>query len=869
MKKIILLSLFAAFSGFLLLIFCSIYLTDYSKIYTDFAISAKIKNIDNSHINYKIHKFPVPSLLIDEIKENEKIEFKNIKIKFSLWSVLSFNHKISDIEIDQLVVYLSNDDVNYIDHDEFISELIQKEFLNISAKIGKLIFVESDKDIPLIIENFTFSGDKKNRKFKGEVASVGNLKGEFIRIDDQINFNLDLDSSGYNLKLKEIYEKSILKSGKMEIETLFLAQEWVSLLPDFANLSTESIANEKVTITLDILPSNKWINFKNILIESKSIKGSGEIALSKDKKDINDVKINFSKFDLDSWSKNEKIANVNQNNLLNSSDLINKMTFHNNTKVTILAKEIILNPNNILTDFSLKFFNQNGQVKVEDLSCAFDKNSGFRVDGIVSTNSFRSIFKGRIAINHKDLNDLAEFIGGSQVRTENKIPYSLVSDIKFSSVDISMQNLVINTASTEITGSFFTKFIANSPRINANLKINKVNLDKGDLPFLNYSYNYALGLTEDSKNENYLNKFIPLREINSISNYDISFDQLSLSNKLYKNVKFNLNLMPGEAKLENLSLNDDKNSVDMTLELIASGIKPSFNIIINSGILEVDFLSPRSFSEMRKQILEKFALDKVDLNINFNLDKLYQGDFSLDRVVLKAKNNKNLFEISKFDTDLLGGRMYSTGSILLEPYTINFVYALNSAIIKEVSKLMPSFFETDGVISINGMWSTNGSSLEEQLYNLYTKSNLIIKDMVVNNLSIDDIVQSASEPDYNIKNFKDDIKQALLTGKTNINELKTELELVKGLFSFKNVKFQTKYTSGAAAANFNLYDMNIDLSSVFVFSLSKQNYGKSYNDYATTKLILKASGNLFSPKKEFDTKEFENLLNAKSTVKNN
>jgi hypothetical protein len=66
----------------------------------------------------------------------------------------------------------------------------------------------------------------------------------------------------------------------------------VSLLPDFANLSTESIANEKVTITLDILPSNKWINFKNILIESKSIKGSGEIALSKDKKDINDVKIN-------------------------------------------------------------------------------------------------------------------------------------------------------------------------------------------------------------------------------------------------------------------------------------------------------------------------------------------------------------------------------------------------------------------------------------------------------------------------------------------------------------------------------------------------------------------------------------------------
>ena len=83
-----------------------------------------------------------------------KIELKNINIRFSLLSVLSFSHKVSDIEIGQAIIHLSNDDVNYIDHDEFIGELIKKEALTMSARIDKLIFVESDKDIPFTIENF-------------------------------------------------------------------------------------------------------------------------------------------------------------------------------------------------------------------------------------------------------------------------------------------------------------------------------------------------------------------------------------------------------------------------------------------------------------------------------------------------------------------------------------------------------------------------------------------------------------------------------------------------------------------------------------------------------------------------------------------
>lgn len=868
MKKIIL-SLLVVISGFLALVLSSIYLTDYSKIYADFMSGSSI-NSNIAKINYRIHNFPVPALIIDEIKDEGKVELKNVKIKFSLWSVLSFSHKISDIEVDQVMIYLSNDNVTYINHDEFIAELIKKEALNVSAKIKKLVFVESDKDVAFSIENFIFSGDKKTTKFTGEL-SVGNLKGEFIRNPNQIDFNFKLDNPGYTLELKEVYEQSVLKSGKIEITTSALAKELVSSLPDFVNLSEQSVSDEEVKITMDLLPLNNWINFKNILIQSKSIQGSGEIALSKNKQDISDIKINFSKIDLKDWGKNKSSDKQNKNVSSYSSGITNKLVdFRQNIRITLSAQEVILGPNNKITDVSIKFLNKDNQLTIEDFFGTLDKSGGFRVSGTVSENSFRSLFKGRIAINHKDLNDLAEFIGGSEVRTKNNIPYSLVSDIKFSAVDVSMQDLLIKTDSSEITGSFSTKFIGNSPRTSANLKVNKANLDKGDLPLLNHLYKYAMNLTKDSKKEEYLNKFIPLREIDSISDYDVSFDKLTFNNKLYKNVNFNLNLMPGQIKLDNLVLNDGKNYADITVELVASAIKPSFNITMHNGELEVDFLSPRSISELKKQILEEFALDKVDLNIDLNLDKVYQGDFSLGRLMLKAKNNKTLFEISKFDADMFGGRMYSTGSILLEPYTLNFVYALNSASIPEIAKLMPvGFIETNGLISTSGMWSTNGNSIEEQLYNLYTKSNIITKDITISNFSIDEMVKATTAPGYNLKAFKDDMKQALLTGKTEVSELKTDVELTKGLFNFKNIEFKTKYTAGAAAATFNIYDMNIDLASVFSFYLSKPNNGRSYNDYATAKLTVKAVGNLFTPKKEVDSKEFEDLLNATMTVMNN
>lgn len=860
MKKINL--LFLAVAGLLALFLLSVYAVDDNKLYTEFIKSAKIEVSNPDKVRFEVKRWPFLTLVVNELKQEGKVELKDVEIKFSLLSALKFNYQISDIKIGQLSLHLSNDDVNFLEHDEFIGELIKKEALSLSANIGKLVFVESDKDIPLIIENFTFQGNNKTSTFSGEVKWVGNLKGSFTRNADLVDFSLNIDSPDYKIALQENYQQASLKDGKLSINTNRPIASLTRFLPEFA-ISSKLESDEEIKISCDIVPSDKSLQLKNIIINSnKSIEGKGEITLSKNKEDVSEIKIDFSKIDLENWIKN-KGANNNSNNSKRTVKAVDKNYSFTKKKLNanIGAQQVKLSHDNALSSVKLSFSTQDSKIIFDEFSGTINTNGQFKVNGVFSQNSFRTIFKGQVALAHEDLNDLVEFIGDKGLRSPNKVPYSLTSDIKFSSVDISLQNLLIKTNEVQISGTASTKFIGNSPRTNANLKFTKVNLDDKNFPVLSQAYEYAMGLTSDSKKEDYVNKFIPLRKVNAISNYDIAFDQVTLNGNLYRNVGFNLGLSPGRLRLENLVLTDDKNHVDASLDLIASGVKPVFNITIHDGKIGVNFLSPSGLLELKKNLLENVALDKIDLNMSFVLSKVYQNDFELNRVVFKAKNKNILFEISDFNADLLGGRLTSSGSILLDPYTINFVYALNSVSLEKLSGILPDgMINKEGFVSLNGMWSTNGNTLEELLYNLYTKSNIFAKDLVLSNFSIDDMVEALNASKYDVRNLKDDVKKGLLTGETEISQLKTPLELSKGMITLEQAELKTKYTTGAVSANINIYDFSVNLSSIFSFYVNKASPGRAYVDRNATSLTVTANGNLFNPKKEADTKALEELL---------
>ncbi len=873
-KPIIYLTLFIA--SILLIFFGSISLIKFDKAYMQFAKNAKIDVQDLNSLKYKISKFPSPELIIEEIKQDKKIELKNVKIQFSLFPVLLLDHKISKLEIEKAKIYLSNNDVNLINHNEFISELISKNIPNISAKIKQLEFVESDKDTSFIIKNLSYSGNNNNNKFTGIVESIGKINGNFKLENNTTKFNLNIEGSKYILRLNEIYENSILKEGKVAITTSSMISKLTELfLPDIKHI-TQNLSEEKVTIRFDLKPTSQFLKLNNIDIDSESIKGKGTIAIGKDSKNLNKIKIDFSKLDVNKLTETKYIKRK-KNRLFIQPD--NKLDFNKiKIQAEFSAKTVEIDNNNLLSNVKLKSIISDGTLNIEDFSgiilpkAAINtaENFGeFKLTGTAKQNSFRTLFTGQLALTHGDLNDLVEFIGNKELRSKNKIPYVITSNIKFSSVDLSLQNLHLKTQDTELIGDISTKFIGNAPRTNATLNFTKVNLDSEQFPVLKKIYQSGLDLTLKSKEENYLNEFIPIRKINTTSNYDLTFDNLILHNTEYKNVTLNIGVSPGRIKLENLGLNKGKDNINMSIELLASGIKPSFNILIHSGVIEFPYFSPNHMLELKNKILKNFNFDQVDLNLNFNLDELYNGSFKLNDVIFRAKNNKSLLEISNFNAQMTGGKMVSSGSILLAPYTLNFAYALNSANLAELSKAIPLLnLSTQGAISASGIWSTKGNSPEELLYNLYIKSNIVTKDIAISNFSIDEMVQAASAPNYNTKNFQNDMKKALLTGTTEISDLKAMVELSNGIFTLKDIAFKTKYTAGVASANFNLYDSNIDLNSIFSFYLAKpsQSRSRAYTDYNTVKLDIRAQGNIFNPDKEANTKDFEEKLNARKQL---
>lgn len=862
MKKII-------FSAIIFLVLFSLYtasaliFADYSNLYKNFVAASRISPGSIANVKYEIHKFPSPGLYVEEIKDEGKIELKNIELGVSLGSILMFSPKVAYLNIGEVRLHLAHDDVRMLNHDEFIAELISREALNVRANIKKLEFVEVDHDVPLVIDNFNFDGLGKNTEFTGTLPAIGELTGHFKYEDDNVvQFGVEINSTGFNAKIEEKYQGALLKNGKIELKSRNLASKIGRMIPDLSQFTSTLNSSEEVRITLDIEAVNNWIKLNNIKIESNSIAGEGRMEMSKDPKDTDQIEFKFSKIDLYSL---KKAAADNSEEAIGFAGG-NRFDFNKNKmSTTIIIDKIQLTENNILKDVELRAEIEENRFNIRKFVGNIDESGRFLVSGYATQNSFRSLFIGQVSISHSDLNDLAEYVGGSEIRTENPIPYVFSSQVKLSTVDVSLQNMVVNTNNNELNGNVSMKFIGNSPRINATLKLNNANIDENNFPALKKVYEYAIGLTENTKSDDYLNKFIPLRKINSMSNVNINISKMVLNEKLYNDFQFNMLLSPGRVRLSDLSVQLGEDYLDMNIDLVAQGIKPVATIKINDGRIGIDFLTPGSMLDLRKKIIDEIALDKFDLVLNFYLSEVYQGDFKLNRLVFLGNTTDKLLEIQNFDTDIFRGRMKSSGSILLDPFTFNFVYALNSASILDIAKLVPpGYINTGGAISASGMWTSNGSSTKELLYNLYTRSTVITKDITIDNFSFDDLIQKTSAPEYTIAQLQTDLKTSLLTGTTNIEDMKSDLELSKGIIKLPTIKFKTKYSSGSGSATINIYDFNLDLDSLFSFMIaSNPVHGRSYIDYRPATIGLKATGSIFSPKKEAESKEIEQIISER------
>ncbi|MDR0296574.1 MAG: AsmA-like C-terminal region-containing protein [Rickettsia sp.] len=833
---------------------------DYNSVSNSFVNELKIS--PQNLKNIKITKFPVPYLTIDQIKEDGRIELENIEIHFAPWSLLILRPRISAVTMYNATIYSDEQDFDIINHDRIVSSFIINGIIDINFDIRNLTILNRNKQPIITLNNcslFKNSSISNSTSFTGDGGYVGKLSGFFERKGNQTNFDLTIANDDYNFHLLETYIDSKLINGKAEYLIQNLADILHILIPDLDFLFRRFNPNEKINIKFDILPTPQLLKLENITIDSNSLAGNGSIYLNKSDGVTSIIKLYFPKIDAKSL-----ITPSNNIKQFSNSVFGLRFLFDNKSIITnILVDQIILGNDEVLNNTKILLNLDKGVLVVNDFSGTIKSGGNFQFIGNVTQNSVRSIFDGTIYLQHNDLDSILNTLGYQQAVSEKPTAFILSSDLKLTLIDIYLQNLMLKTENTKVTGNITARFIGSMPHFIAILDFSSIDLNREDYPIISPMVKFAKSLSENMKDESYLAKYIPIRTVDYLGNFDITINDIFMGNNSFGKAYILANISPGNIEISNLDIRTNNDYINLSANLLANNIKPQLKVTINDGSLNVNSLTPESLLNLRNKLLNEFDLEKIELKLNCVLSKITQGDLVLQNLKLALANNNTLFKISNLEANLLLGKLKAEGNILLAPYTLNFVYALNSIDLAQLSNILPKWLlDNYGRMSVNGAIATNGNSLKELLYELNTQSDFVVKNAKISNFSIDSFIEKINNKDYNLKYLKEDLAHAMYQGQTELDSLHGNVQLKNGIVTIKDIVFNTKYSSGSASSVVNIYNWDIALSSILSFYIAdlNPNLNDSSNQNTPISLKIKTSGTILDLIKTLDETELRKAL---------
>lgn len=819
------------------------FLPNYHKAYSKYFQNLTIKQPNK----FKIRKFPIPSITISDLELGNGINLYGLELSFSIPSLIKLNPKIGVLKINRVNIEQNKDDISTLDYQTLLTTLLSNQYsLYSDLEIKELNVFNKNHERVLKLTNLTSSYDGSNIGFSANTKDTVKISGTIETKKQTLRkMQFNVEGAYYNFQFDGFYNNSQELKGKGKYKIKNLAKVIYSSFPEIQSIFNDLSSNESINVTFDLFTEqNQWL-LKNISISSSSIIGQGECNISN-----NEFLLDFAQINIDKLFVHDSKNNITENIIQKDSS---KLLFISKLlKANITVKDLIFcgdNYNNV------KFITtpESDKLYIKDFSGKSSKGQ-FKILGVITQNAYRSIFDGQVYLNHQNLNSILTMMGQEQLAVEKVTPFAFQSDLKATLINLNMQNVVLKTHNARIDGAISFKFIGYNPRVNSKINVSSIHLNTKDYPLISPIWKFILGFTHGTKEKDYLNKFIAIRTAPYTGSFDVVLNDLFIDKDYFGKVSFISNIEPGNIKIDNLYINNGNDYITSTIDLMANIVTPKFNIKINDGSLHVNFLSPKAILSLRNILLTEFDTGKILLNFQCSLSKVFQKDLIVEDIKFDIENTNQLFKISNLSAKALGGTFEGSGSILLDPYTINLVYAFNSIDIPSLSKILPAgFLNTTGTASINGMITTNGDSLERQLYNLYTKSYLVLRDTTINNFSLDDFIEQINDKAYDTKSFDDDVKKTLLTGKTTVDNLTSEILLTKGILSLKNTKFNTKYAAAAAAANISIYNFDVNLASIFSFNLLDRAMNKYATSYNPAKFGLKVEGNLFSPQKTADT----------------
>ncbi|XVN42218.1 MAG: AsmA-like C-terminal region-containing protein [Candidatus Rickettsia vulgarisii] len=821
-------------------------------------LAEKLNISEESIGSVKVHKFPIPIVEIDNIKEEGLLELEDIEISFSLLSLLKFKPEIKLVKIYDMTVYSNQSGLDIVNHDGIISQYLTKAFTDINFDVVNLEILNKNKELIIVFSNCHLA---KKDIFANKAIFRGKLQDSSVQFsgfieekDKQTDFDLTIYNNDYKLHLSENYVNNKLINGKGEYIVQNLASVLNHLVPELNLFFRKLNQSEVINVKFDILPTEELIKLENLTIDSASFSSKGLIYLGRNDNIKNVINLSFPKIDI-------RTLIASSNDIGKFSDTAYGLRFIFGTKtlvVNISADEIILNNGEILNNNKLLMNLKDGVLVVSDFSGTIASGGKFQFIGNITQNSVRSIFDGNVYLQHKDLNTILNIIGQEQVISQKPTPFTLSSDLKLTLIDIFLQNLLIKTDNTNVEGGIITRFIGSMPHILVNLNFSSIDLNDENYPIISPMIGLMKGLAQNMKVDSYLTKYIPFRTIGYLGNFDIIMNDLLIGDKSYGKTYILANASPGNIEVTNFDLRNDNLYINLSGKLLANSIKPQLEIQVNNGKINIDPIAPKVLIDIRNKLLDEFDLEKIGIKLNILLATIKCGDLLWENLKTTLSNNNTLLKIEGLKSDVLGGNLEVEGNILLTPYSLNFVYALNSMDLTKLSNfLTKEFLDNEGGVSINGNLSTRGDSLEALLYNLISKSDFIMKNARINNFSIDSLIEKLNSKDYDYNNLKDDIAASMYQGHTSLNSAHGSLSIEKGSITIQDMLFNTKYSSGVASMVTNIYNSEISLNSIFSFYINND----SVNDkFSLINVNVTAKGNVSNIVRTADDAELQNFF---------
>lgn len=742
---------------------------------------------------YKTYKYPYPYTTIHNLA-TPQIKAKKITIK---WPILS--HTIA-VTIDRVEIRNMNNTNKTLVH--LAKHLLSLNLPNINLHITNISMLNSQDALIEHLNSIHLVGYNKSYHIDCE-ADLSRTMAAIS--EDEKGISISLDNQGPTHSLKMSIKGNNALTGTMNAEIRNLSQFISTYYNDVDLLLTHVASEEKVIIQSNISGTLDALTF-NSKITSPSINGEAAITINQSSSDS--INIHFDKVNL-----TEIIAPIAISHQRKSYE--SPILYLQDFDIQLVAAiDQLIIQNDVISNITLEGATNAGNFDIKNMQGNLPQGGKFIVYGQISQNAYRSVFDGQLYITHPNAAALFHYEDIKQ-----PVRSLLTANIRATAFEMQLYDILAEMNDISINGTCGIKFISGKPKIDSMITIKNLLFEQiQNYPLLTDIAQYIYMFT-DTKNKDYANKFTPLRNLQYTGNFDVSFTDLAIKNHKMDRLNTVVELFDNEINFSSIYYQKGENFFTGNGRFIVSGLKPQIFFNTTSG--NITFSSDiETILNFKKNVVENIDLNKIDLKSNITLDAITYNKVALSNFEANFANNRLLINIEHIKGKILDGLVESRGQIVLHPLSLSIGYAVNNI---NLAKLPNTILPTlDGEISSNGVLSTHGETMEEVLYYTYVNSKVTSKNIVIQNIGIDDLISKITSPGYKIRKLSEDLQAATTTGKTNLKSLDGTYKIMHGVLESLDTSFISKTSAGSAALSMSLYNQQLNMLSIINFYPSQK-----------------------------------------------